>query len=127
MQIITEGTIGIVLTLIFALGAGAIVRFPNQRWIGTAVMTVAVLGLLATGTAWYFGPSNTRVAATPLAAASVPSPAPANNLPTTRLENSPITGFAIGIENNGCVNTELKNSPINGAVKGITNNCHNDR
>ena len=44
MQISTEGKIGITLTLVGLLGGGAIMRYPDQAWIGTAMMAVAVFG-----------------------------------------------------------------------------------
>lgn len=45
MHISAEGKIGIGLTLIFALGAGAYMRYPDQTWIGTLTMIIAALGL----------------------------------------------------------------------------------
>lgn len=45
MQISSEGKIGISLALVGLLGGGAIVRYPDQAWIGTAMMAVAVLGI----------------------------------------------------------------------------------
>ena len=49
MQISTEGKIGLSLALVGLFGGGAIVRYPDQAWIGTAMMVVAVLGFLLLG------------------------------------------------------------------------------
>jgi hypothetical protein len=46
MRISGEATLGILLTLIFALGAGAAVRYPDQSWIGTCIMAVAAISLV---------------------------------------------------------------------------------
>lgn len=46
MRISFEGTIGIALALLGILGGGAFMRFPDQAWIGTAMMAIAVVGLL---------------------------------------------------------------------------------
>ena len=54
------------------------------------------------------------------------SPEPQVNFPTTKLNNSKIIGFPIGIQNEGCLNTELNNSSIEGALVGILNQCHNE-
>jgi len=47
MSISQEGKIGIGLSLLLALGAGAYMRFPDQLWIGSATMAVAGVGLIA--------------------------------------------------------------------------------
>jgi hypothetical protein len=46
MDISGEGKIGIGLTLVFALGAGAYMRYPDQTWLGTATMIIAAGGLV---------------------------------------------------------------------------------
>jgi hypothetical protein len=46
MAISTEGKIGIGLTLIFALGAGAVIVWPDQKLIGWAIVGLAGLGLI---------------------------------------------------------------------------------
>jgi hypothetical protein len=41
-----EATVGFVLPLVLALGAGAYMRYPDQLWIGTATMIFAGVGLV---------------------------------------------------------------------------------
>lgn len=46
MHISFEGKIGIGLALLGILGGGAFMRFPDQLWIGSAMMGVAIIGLI---------------------------------------------------------------------------------
>jgi hypothetical protein len=49
MQISPEGKIGIALTLLFGAGGGAAMSFPDQRWIGTLLMIIALVGMVLLG------------------------------------------------------------------------------
>ena len=46
MHISDEGKIGIGLALLFGLGTGVVIRFPDQLWIGTAMMVLSAFGLI---------------------------------------------------------------------------------
>jgi hypothetical protein len=95
-------------------------RLPEKLW----TPWVIVLAILA---ASFFVPIGKNIYET-ATVATPEQPLREKVLPTTRLVNSPITGFPIGIQNEGCVNTELENSPIkDGAIAGIINHCPNDR
>lgn len=49
MQISPEGKIGIGLTLLFGIGAGAVAAWPEQHWIGVATMICSGAGLSVLG------------------------------------------------------------------------------
>jgi len=49
MRISAEGKIGIGLALLFGLGTGAVIVWPDDRWIGWAMMGVSALGLAMLG------------------------------------------------------------------------------
>lgn len=62
MTISTEGKIGIGLTLIFALGAGALTVAPTAIWIGWSIMALAAVGLLSLAI-YHFRPRRPAIAA----------------------------------------------------------------
>ena len=56
MAVSTEGKIGIALTLLFGLGAGAVLVVPEQQvWIGWGIVTVSLTGLVILGV-YHFWP-----------------------------------------------------------------------
>jgi hypothetical protein len=48
-QISTEGKLGLLLGLIGIAGAGAMNRWPEQPWIGTALLAISAIGFVALG------------------------------------------------------------------------------
>jgi len=49
MQISGEGKIGIALALLALFGAGAIVIWPQNEWIGWVLIAIAVVGFVILG------------------------------------------------------------------------------